>query len=118
MKRQALKLAMLGLLLAAHPALADGVNHNRKAPQHYLEFLDQQDATCYNLSQGGRLHLLKNTHPSQRIRFRLLRYFIHVKQPGLVQGIIEPKDKPIELGCTLVDGRKQWWEIYSASFVE
>jgi hypothetical protein len=99
------------------PAAA-GDGSRVRGPQDYLEFLDQQDGKCYNLSQGGQLRLLKNSHASQRIRFRLVRYFSNVKQPGLVQGVIEPRDQFIALGCTLVDGRQQRWEIETASFVD
>lgn len=118
MNLQLRRLAIIGLLLPAIATMVEEGGNDAKDPPGYLEFLDQQDAKCYNLSPGGRLRLLKNSHPSYRIRFRLVRYFSHVKQPGFVQGIIEPKGKLFELGCTLVDGRKQWWEIDTASFVD
>ena len=117
MKRQFLGLAICGLLLPIAVTMAEKDSNNIKDPLGYLEFLVQQDAKCHNLSQGGQLSLLKNSHPSYRIRFRLVRYFSNVKQPGFAQGVIEPKGS-IKLGCTLVDGHKQWWEVNSANWVD
>ena len=84
----------------------------------YLEFLSIQDGHCHNLSEGGQLCLLKNNHPTKKIKFRLERYFVGVRQPGLVVGVIGPGGEPVRLGCTRVDGREQDWKVRLATFAD
>ena len=110
--------ALLGLLLVIGCAVAGAESKPKRGEQaqDYLEFLEQQDMRCYNLSPGGQLRLLKSSHPSHRIRFRLVRYFAAIKQPGFAEGTLEPAGS-LALGCTRVDGREQRWEIYTAHFI-
>jgi len=84
----------------------------------YLEFLSVEDGHCQNLSQGGQLLLLKSTHPAKKIKFRLERYFAGVRQPGLVQDVIDPGSQPVRLGCTRVDNREQNWKVRLATFLD
>ena len=74
------------------------------------------DGKCQNLSQGGKLQVMRNTHPAQPIRFRLIRYFVDVRQRGRATGIAEPGGEPIKIGCTLVGGRPQRWVVERAEF--
>jgi hypothetical protein len=110
--------ALLGLLLVIGCAVAGAESKpmGGEQAQGYLEFLEQQDMRCYNLSPGGQLRLLKSSHPSHRIRFRLVRYFAAIKQPGFAEGTLEPAGS-LALGCTRVDGREQRWEIHTAHFI-
>jgi hypothetical protein len=110
--------ALLGLFLVSGYAVASAESKPMRGEQaqDHLEFLEQQDMRCYNLSPGGQLRLLKSSHPSHRIRFRLVRYFAAIKQPGFVEGTLEPAGSRA-LGCTRVDGREQRWEIYTAHFI-
>lgn len=87
-------------------------------PGSYLEFSSEMDGKCQNLSQGGKLRIVKNTHPDKDIRYRFVRMFSGKPQAGLVIGTIEHGSKPVKLGCTLVDGRDQNWEIKIAKFTD
>jgi hypothetical protein len=84
----------------------------------HLEFVVQNDGRCLNLSAGGQLLLLANTHPRRAIDYRLVRYFAGKPQAGRAAGVIGPGSEPIPLGCSLVDGRDQRWKLERAEFVD
>ncbi|NNM01850.1 MAG: hypothetical protein HKO62_13935 [Gammaproteobacteria bacterium] len=116
-----MKLTVLAsaLLIASGPAgaadadMADPLT----AGAPFLEFETVLDGNCQNLSQGGKLRKMRNVHGDAKIRYRLIRYFADVPQWGRATGIIAPADGDIKLGCTLVDGREQRWEVERAEFV-
>lgn len=81
----------------------------------YLNIAPQHDGKCQNLSEGGKLVVLRNTHPARSIRFRLVRYFKGVPQSRIV-GAVAPGEEGQKLGCNRVDGRDQSWKIERAEF--
>ncbi len=83
-----------------------------------LEFQAIDDGHCQNLSEGGKLQVMKNKHPSKPVKYRLVRYFAGTPQPGLIPGVAEPSGEEVKLGCTRVDGREQRWEIQRAVFAD
>ncbi len=95
------------------PAFADRME---AAPHLALESLE--DGKCFILSPGGKLRVMRNTHPDRAVKFRLDRYFADKLQAGGAAGTIAPGDEPVKLGCTEVDGREQRWEIQRAEFTE
>lgn len=107
------------LLLAFGPAGAEDVvtADPLTAGAPFLEFETVLDGNCQNLSQGGKLRKMRNVHGNAKIRYRLIRYFADVPQWGRATGVIAPGDGDIKLGCTLVDGREQRWEIERAEFI-
>ncbi len=82
----------------------------------YLSFEDRIDGRCHNLSEGGKLAVMHNRHPSKAIEFRLIRYHVDVPQWGRATGTAAPGEPPVKLGCTLVGGRAQHWAIERAQF--
>jgi len=82
----------------------------------FLSFETRTDGRCHNLSEGGKLMVMRNNHPSRKIDFRLIRYFIDVPQRGRATGTAEPGGEPVLLGCTLVGGRPQRWDVERANF--
>lgn len=81
-----------------------------------LAFEEQLDGKCQILSEGGKLVVLRNTHPAQAVRYRLVRLFLGVPQ-SRVDGRIAAGETPQKLGCNRVNGRKQSWRIERAAFV-
>ena len=81
----------------------------------FLSVKSQNDGKCQNLSQGGKLVVLRNTHPDRSIRYRLVRYFMDVPQSRIV-GAVAPGEEGQKLGCNRVDGRDQFWKIERADF--
>ncbi|MBM4227449.1 MAG: hypothetical protein FJ164_06850 [Gammaproteobacteria bacterium] len=84
-------------------------------PRVWLRLETVLDGRCHNLSEGGKLVVMHNEHPSRTIRYRLLR--VHVDRPqGLMDGIIAPGEPAQRLGCDKVGGRPQAWQIKRAQF--
>jgi hypothetical protein len=111
-------LSILALFLAfqlTQPARADEIPEGADS---FLSFESLVDGYCHNLSERGKLRVMKNNHPSLPIRYRLIRYFVDVRQRGRTTGTVEPGGSPTKLGCTLVGGRPQRWEVERAEFIE
>ena len=85
-------------------------------PAKYLVIENVLDGKCQILSAGGKLSILRNTHQSRDIRYRLTRYFAN-KPQGMSVGIVAPGDEGQKLGCDKVDGRSQLWKIERAQFI-
>jgi hypothetical protein len=88
-----------------------------KVAADYLEFASELDNECQKRSPSGRLRMVKNIHPDKSIKFRFVRVFTNVRQPGFAGGTLEPNHEPTLLGCTKISGRDQTWEIVNAEFV-
>jgi hypothetical protein len=88
-----------------------------KPAASYLTFESVLDGKCQNLSEGGKLTLLRNTHPSKAIRYRLLRLFV-ARPQGLMDGAIDPAEGVQKLGCDKVGGRVQTWQVKRARFAQ
>lgn len=83
----------------------------------YLVFESVLDGRCHILSEGGKLTLLKSTHPTLAIRYRLERLFADRPQ-GLIDGVIKAADGVQKLGCDKVGGRSQRWRIKRATLIQ
>ncbi len=110
------KVITSSLLLVATALASVGADEQVRLPRSFLIFDEIIDGRCQNLSAGGKLQVLLNTHPSRNIKFRLIRYFVDVRQNGRATGIAEISDTPVKLGCTIVGGRVQRWEVERAEF--
>ena len=102
-------LGMLGIL-------SPQANEPVEDPQFFLSFEMKSDGRCHNLSEGGKLAVLHNSHPTKNINFRLTRYFVDVRQSGRATGIAAPAAEPVKIGCTMVGGRPQRWVVDRAEF--
>ncbi len=87
-----------------------------RSAESYLSFETKIDGRCQNLSTGGKLQIVRNMHPTKEIRFRLIRYYIDVRQRGRATGLAGAAGEPVKLGCTLVGGRTQRWVVERAEF--
>jgi hypothetical protein len=81
----------------------------------FLTFESVLDGKCHILSEGGKLVLLRNTHQTRAIAYRLERRFVGLPQ-GLIDGTIKPGTEPQRLGCDTVGGRPQDWRVERAKF--
>lgn len=108
-------------LLALLIVLAGGAGpaHSKETPLRpaaaFLKFEPVLDGKCHILSEGGKLVLLHNTHPTRAIVYRLERRFVKLPQ-GLMDGTIGPGAEPQKLGCDTVGGRPQTWQVKRAEF--
>jgi len=104
-----------GLLIAILVASASLASAESDQAAGFLTFESVSDGHCQNLSEGGKLRILRNHHTSRAIQFRLLRVFAD-KPQGLSSGVAPIDGAPVKLGCTRVDGREQNWVIERARF--
>ena len=109
--------AVIGVLVMIAAASPPGAaSEPVKAAASYLSFESKIDGKCQNLSEGGKLQIVRNLHPTKKISFRLIRYFVDVRQRGRATGIAEPAGEAVKLGCTRVGGRTQRWVVERAEF--
>jgi len=102
---------VLGLLLAsASSASTDG------GAAAFLSLESVNDGRCQNLSQGGKLRVLRNTHAERDISYRLIRMFAGNHPQGRSVGRAPAGGDEVKLGCTRVDGREQDWIVERARF--
>lgn len=111
----AAQLTMLTLCLTGIPNVADAAADTSAAD--YLSLEAVADGKCQILSEGGKLVIMRNTHPDRPIAYRLIRTFAKVPQSRVV-GVVEPASDGQRLGCNRVDGRDQSWRIERAAFKE
>jgi hypothetical protein len=98
------------------PASSD-VPASTESAAPFLEFESVIDGKCHNLSEGGKLRVMHNRHPSQAIKYRLIRVFAGKPQAGRAMGVIGPEQSR-KIGCTLLDNREQTWVVDRADFTE
>ena len=111
-------LSALIICASITPALADSDKGRDPEAVAALEFERRDDGKCHILSEGGKLMLMHNKHAEKSVKFRLIRYFANVRQQGRVTGVAVQGEKPVKLGCTLVDGREQTWKVERATFID
>lgn len=100
-------------LVAGGASAAAGSSEEASAA---LVFEEQLDGKCQILSAGGKLVVLRNTHGSRGVRYRLVRMFLGVPQ-SRIDGEIAAGEAPQKLGCNRVNGRRQFWRIERAALV-
>lgn len=83
----------------------------------YLELYSEFNGRCQGLRRGD-IRMLRNTHPSKTIEYRMVRLLGGHRQASLIQDTIKPGDEGQKLGCELLDDRKQTWQVVRATFVE
>jgi len=106
-------LAALIFLPASAGVAASG---SAESAATYLTFETKLDGRCQNLSEGGKLAVMHNTHPDRKIDFRLIRYYVDVPQQGRATGTADAGGATVKLGCSRVGGRQQRWVLERATF--
>ena len=104
---------LIGLALGTPSAAGSELVETAEA---FLSFEARLDGKCHNLSEGGKLQVMRNLHPVRKIKFRLIRYFVDVRQRGRATGMAKPGET-VKIGCTAVGGRPQRWVVERAEFI-
>lgn len=110
-------ICLIFLILSTVTLASSDPTESTESPALFLEFESQIDGKCHNLSAGGKLRVMHNRHPSKAIKYRLIRLFAGKPQAGRAMGVIEPEQSK-KIGCTLLDGREQTWQVDRAEFTE
>ena len=81
----------------------------------YIEFVHDHDSQC--VMRNGKMQQVRNSHATRKIKLYLYRFFANKRQPGRTVEVLLPEGEPVSLGCTVIDGSPQHWEIAKARFV-
>jgi hypothetical protein len=116
MKRTMRAYYLLLLILPLNAVASADQTELREDAGQYLDFVSELDGRCHNLSEGGKLRVMHNSHPDHPIKYRLVRMFAGKPQMGLAIGTIQAAESK-KLGCTRVDGREQTWVVERAELL-
>lgn len=76
------------------------------------------DGGCIGLRRGD-MRMIRNTHPSKTIEYRLIRLLGEHRQAGLIRDTIQPgEDNAQQLGCEILGRLEQSWKVVHAEYVE
>ncbi|MDH3637018.1 MAG: hypothetical protein OES09_00955 [Gammaproteobacteria bacterium] len=101
---------LLGSVSAALIATAD-----EGRAVEYIEFSYDFHSEC--VTRNGKMVLVRNTHPARAIKLYLYRFFADKRQPGRAVHTLTPNGKAIAVGCTVVHGLAQKWQVAKAVFL-
>ena len=103
------RLLCLALLLAAGARAEDDA-------AKYLQFVEENTGSC--VQRNGVQILVRNTHPTRRIKVWLDRYQAGVGTGDRSRSELAPGAEPEALGCSRGDAGKQEWRLVRAVFVD
>lgn len=103
------RLLLLALLLAAGARAEDDA-------AKYLQFVEENTGSC--VQRNGVQILVRNTHPTRRIKVWLDRYQAGVGTGDRSRSELAPGAEPEALGCSRGDAGKQEWRVVRAVFVD
>ncbi len=81
----------------------------------YVEFSYDFHSEC--VARNGKMVLVRNTHPARTVKLYLYRYFADKRQPGRAVHTLQPNAEAVAVGCTVVQGLAQKWEVAKARFL-
>lgn len=98
------------LLGAAPPRAAD------EDPARYVHFVEEPAGEC--VARNGLQILVKNEHPTRRLRVWLDRYQAGVGTGDRSRTELAPGAPPEPLGCSRNSAGTQEWRLARAAFVD
>lgn len=99
-----------GLLAATGPARADD------DPRQFVKFEQEFSGTC--VARNGVEILVRNTHPSRKLRVWLDRYHMGVGTGDRSRSDLAPGGEAEPLGCSRTTTGEQEWRVVKAQFVD
>jgi hypothetical protein len=97
-------------VLAATPARAD------EDPRQYVQFVEEFAGNC--VSRQGVQILVKNKHPTRKLRVWLDRYHMGKPTADRSRSDLAPGAEPEPLGCSTNANGPQDWRIVRAAFID
>lgn len=85
-------------------------------PRRYVDFVEELSGTCS--ARGGRLILVRSTHPSRTLKVWLDRYHMGSGTGDRSRSELRPGGEPEPLGCSRSTDGPQEWRLVRASFVD
>ena len=99
-----------GIVFASAPARAD------EEPVRYLQFVEELAGNC--VARGGMQILVKNLHPTRRLRVWLDRYHMGIGTGDRSRSDLAPGAEPEPLGCSRSSGGPQEWRVVRVVFID
>ena len=96
--------------LAVAPARAD------EDPRQYVQFVEEFAGNC--VARQGVQILVKNTHPTRKLRVWLDRYHMGKPTADRSRSDLAPGAEAEALGCSTNSNGPQDWRIVRAAFID
>jgi hypothetical protein len=95
------------------PVAADSASEDAKS---YVQFVEDLSGAC--TTRNAKQVLVKNTHPSRKIRVWLDRYHMGVGTGDRSRSELAPGAEPEPLGCARSFDGPQEWRVVRAQFID
>jgi hypothetical protein len=105
--------AATALLLAVALGTAARADEN---PARYVQFVEEPAGDC--VARNGMQILVRNTHPTRRLRVWLDRYQQGIGTGDRSRSDLAPGAEPEPLGCSRNSSGAQEWRVARAVFIE
>lgn len=109
------RMRRMGLCGALACMLCGAVRADEDATR-YVQFVEEPSATC--VARNGVQILVKNTHPTRKLRVWLDRFHMGVGTGDRSRSELAPGAEPEPLGCSRSLTGVQEWRIARAMFVD
>ncbi len=110
------KLLIFYCLLITPSFAQDAKQDAKEEAKQYIAFVQEFEATC--VSREAVQILVKNTHPTKKIRLWLDRIHMGVGTGDRSKTDLLPAAEPEPLGCSRTLSGPQEWRVVRAMFVE
>lgn len=107
---------LLAWLAWSLPAHADGAGGPGGEAAAYLQFVEEPAAQC--VARNGMQILVRNTHPTRRLRVWLDRIHMGVGTGDRSRTDLAPGAEPEPLGCSRSLSGPQEWRLARAQFID
>jgi len=82
----------------------------------YVQFILEPTATC--VTRNGQQILVKNAHPTRKLRVWLDRIYMGVGTGDRSHSDLAPGGEPEPLGCSRTLNAPQEWRVVRAAFID
>lgn len=96
--------------------LATSLARSADDPTRYVQFVEDLSGTCS--ARMAKLVLVKNAHPSRKLRVWLDRYHMGQGTGDRSRSELAPGAEPEALGCSRTTDGAQEWRVVRAQFAD
>lgn len=96
--------------------LLGGLARAEEDAAQYVQFIQEPTATC--VTRNGQQILVKNTHPTRKLRVWLDRMLMGVGTGDRSRSELAPGGEPEPLGCSRNSNAPQEWRLVRATLID
>jgi len=104
------------LAVGALCLLLGGLARADEDATQYVQFVQEPTATC--VTRNGQQILVKNAHPTRKLRVWLDRIYMGVGTGDRSRSDLAPGGEPEPLGCSRNLNAPQEWRVVRAAFID